>query len=206
MPSKVVRQFLNNFFSNNNLEYVLSDNRLVTMIMQSSDVPLLGFAALSGTGKTTLLTQLIPILKQHGLRIGLIKHAHHDFDIDNPGKDSFRLREAGASPVLIVSDRRRAMITEFSSEQEPALKDQVCQFDQAGLDLILVEGFKKERFPKIELHRAELEQPLLYPNDPDIIAIATDDSGLQIPDYLALLDINQPEMIVTFILKFMGHA
>ena len=161
---------------------------------------MLGFAAFSGTGKTTLLTYLIPILKQRGLRIGLIKNSHHDFQIDQPGKDSFRLRAAGASPVMLVSAHRRAIITEITPEREPRLDDELKQFDQSELDLILVEGFKAERFPKIELHRPSLNKPLLFPNDPDIIAIASDES-LDRPDYLVWLDINQPELIAAFILN-----
>lgn len=173
--------------------------------MQHAHIPLLGFAAFSGTGKTTLLTQLIPILKQQGLRIGLIKHGHHDFDIDQPGKDSFRLRMAGASPVLIVSSKRRAMITEITPEREPGLDEQLQFFDQSQLDLLLVEGFKTEAFPKIELHRPSLNKPLLYPADSDIIAIASD-GPLPVPDYLPLLDLNRPDMIAEFILKqFMGR-
>ncbi|MEI6334918.1 MAG: molybdopterin-guanine dinucleotide biosynthesis protein B [Methylococcaceae bacterium] len=173
--------------------------------MQHAYVPLLGFAAFSGTGKTTLLTQIIPILKHHGLRIGLIKHSHHNFQIDQPGKDSFRLREAGASPVMLVSTHRRAIITEITPEQEPRLDDQLKLFDQSELDLILVEGFKAEPFSKIELHRPSLNKPLLYPNDPNIIAIAAD-VALETPGMLTQLDINQPEMIAAFILnQFMGH-
>ena len=117
------------------------------MTMQHAHIPMLGFAAFSGTGKTTLLTQIIPILKHHGLRIGLIKHSHHNFQIDQPGKDSFRLRAAGASPVMLVSTHRRAIITEITPVQEPRLDDQLKLFDQSELDLILVEGFKAERFP-----------------------------------------------------------
>ena len=173
--------------------------------MQHAYVPLLGFAAFSGTGKTTLLTQIIPILKHHGLRIGLIKHSHHNFQIDQPGKDSFRLREAGASPVMLVSTHRRAIITEITPEQELRLDDQLKLFDQSELDLILVEGFKAEQFSKIELHRPSLNKPLLYPNDPNIIAIASD-FALETPDTLTQLDINHPEMIAAFILnQFMGH-
>lgn len=174
--------------------------------MQYAHIPTLGFAAFSGTGKTTLLTQLIPILKEKGLRVGLIKHGHHDFEIDTPGKDSFRLREAGASPVMIVSRRRRAVITEIIPEKEPVLDEQLKLFDQTGLDLILVEGFKAERFPKIELHRPSLNKPLLYPNDVDIIAIASD-CPLETPDYLVQLDINQPEKIAVFIVnQFMSKT
>jgi molybdopterin-guanine dinucleotide biosynthesis adapter protein len=168
--------------------------------MQHAHIPILGFAAFSGTGKTTLLTQIIPLLKDHDLRIGLIKHSHHNFQIDQPGKDSFRLREAGASPVMLISTRRRAIITEISPTQEPRLDDQLQLFDQSELDLILVEGFKAEQFPKIELHRPSLNKPLLYPNDPDIMAIASD-CTLETPDYLTQLDINQPEMIAAFILN-----
>lgn len=166
--------------------------------MLNAKIPVLGFAAASGTGKTTLLTQLVRILKQDGLRIGLIKHSHHDFEIDQPGKDSFRLREAGASPVMLVSKYRRAIITEFSLAEEPRLDDQLKQLDQSELDLILVEGFRDEKFPKIELHRSSLQSPLLYPNDPHIIAVATD-TALEIPDYLAQLELNRPEMIAAFI-------
>lgn len=169
--------------------------------MLNAKIPVLGFAAVSGTGKTTLLTQLIRILKQDGLRIGLIKHSHHDFEIDRPGKDSFRLREAGASSVLLVSRYRRAIITEFHSATEPRLDDQLKQLDQSELDLILVEGFRAEKFPKIELHRSSLEYPLLYPNDPDIIAIATD-AALKTPDYLIQLELNRPEMIAAFIQNY----
>jgi molybdopterin-guanine dinucleotide biosynthesis protein B len=173
--------------------------------MQHAHIPMLGFAAFSGTGKTTLLTHIIPILKQQGLRIGLIKHSHHNFQIDQPGKDSFRLREAGASPVMLVSTHRRAIITEITPEQEPRLDDQLQLFDQSELDLILVEGFKAEQFPKIELHRPSLNKPLLYPSDPNIIAIASD-CTLKTPDYLTQLDLNQPEMIAAFISnQFMRH-
>lgn len=172
--------------------------------MENAKVPILGFAAFSGTGKTTLLTQLIPILKQQGLRIGLIKHSHHNIQIDQPGKDSFRLREAGASPVMLVSSHRRAIITEFQTIREPILDKELLAFDQSGLDLILVEGFKAADFPKIELHRPSLNKPLLYPNDPNIIAVASD-SPLEIPLKLAQLDLNSPEQIANFIARqFMG--
>jgi molybdopterin-guanine dinucleotide biosynthesis protein B len=169
-------------------------------MMQHAYIPILGFAAFSGTGKTTLLEKIIPLLKQQGLRIALIKHSHHNFQIDQPGKDSFRLRTAGASPVMLISSHRRAIITEFSTVQEPKLDDQLKLFDQSELDLILVEGFKAEIFPKIELHRTTMNKPLLYPNDPNIIAIATD-TTLVSPNTPTQLDINQPSMIVTFILK-----
>jgi molybdopterin-guanine dinucleotide biosynthesis adapter protein len=170
--------------------------------MQNAHIPLLGFVAASGTGKTTLLTQLIPLLKNHGLRIGLIKHSHHNFEIDHQGKDSFRLRAAGASPVMLVSKYRRAIITELTDLQEPCLNEQLKLFDQSELDLILIEGFKAEVFPKIELHRASLKQALLYPYDHHIIAIATD-TPLQTPNYLTQLDLNNPELIANFILTLL---
>lgn len=169
--------------------------------METTKIPILGFAAYSGAGKTTLLMRLIPLLKQQQLRIGLIKHSHHDFAIDQPGKDSYRLRAAGASPVLLVSKFRRAVITEFAGAREPFLSEQLQCFDQAQPDLILVEGFKHEHFPKIEVYRPALNKPLLYPNDTTIVAIATDEATLPVPDSLAVLDINNPEMIAGFILK-----
>lgn len=168
--------------------------------MINAHLPVLGFAAASGTGKTTLLTRLIPILRQHGYRVGLIKHSHHSFEIDKPGKDSFRLRAAGASPVMLISSKRRAIITELAVETEPHLADQLCHIDQSELDIILVEGFKSEPFPKIELHRASLRQPLLYPDDTSIIAIASD-APLIIPGHLLQLDINRPETVADFIMQ-----
>lgn len=173
---------------------------MALMTLKNATTPILGFAAFSGTGKTTLLTQLIPILKQDGLRIGLIKHSHHNFQIDQPGKDSFRLREAGASPVMLVSTHRRAIITEFQSVTEPLLDEQLLAFDQSGLDLILVEGFKATQFPKIELHRVSLNKPFFYPNDPSIIAVASD-TPLDIPSTLMQLNLNRPDLIAAFITR-----
>lgn len=166
--------------------------------MQNTLIPVLGFAAASGTGKTTLLTQLIPLLKQQGLRTGLIKHSHHNFEIDKPGKDSFRLRAAGANPLMLISSHRSALMTEFDEAVEPRLAQQMYAFENMELDLILVEGFKAESFPKVELHRAELNNLLLYPNDPDIIAVASD-VELNLPAPLTRLDLNNPKMIAEFI-------
>ncbi len=167
--------------------------------------PLLGFAAFSGTGKTTLLKQLIPLLKAKGLRVGLIKHSHHAFEIDHPGKDSYVLRQAGASPVMLSSSHRRAVITEHPAPKEPVLQDELAYFDTSGLDLVLVEGFKHERFPKIELHRPSLGRPLLFPDDDSIIALATDAPPAHLPD-IPVLDINDPAAIVRFILGgFLGR-
>ncbi len=167
--------------------------------MKNALVPILGFAAPSGTGKTTLLTQLIPQLKEKGIRVGLIKHSHHNFQIDKPGKDSFRLREAGATPVMLVSSHRRAIITEFPNPQEPVLNKQLSHFDQSCLDLILVEGFKRENFPKIELHRPSLEKPLRYIDDHSIIAIASDQK-LSLERELVQMDLNNIPQITHFIM------
>lgn len=178
--------------------------RVNLMMIKNASVPILGFAAFSGTGKTTLLTHLIPIFKRRGLSVGLIKHSHHNFQIDQPGKDSFRLREAGASPVMLVSTHRRAIITEFQDITEPDLDEQLLAFDQSGLDLILVEGFKATAFPKIEVYRPSMNKPLLYVDDVNIIAIAADEP-LDIPKNLVRLDLNQPELIAAFIInRFMG--
>lgn len=166
------------------------------MLLQSPVI--LGFAAYSGTGKTTLLTQMIPILKQRGLQIGVIKHSHHDFEIDYPGKDSHRLRLAGASPVMIVSPYRRVLITEFPQQREIDLQAQLTTFPTENLDLILVEGFRHENIAKIELHRPSLGKPLLCSTDNNIIAIASD-QPLMIPKGLPWLDLNDPSAIADFI-------
>ncbi len=160
---------------------------------------ILGFAAYSGTGKTRLLTQLIPLLKHRALRIGVIKHSHHDFEIDYPGKDSHQLRHAGASPVMIVSAYRRAVITEFEPPHEINLQNQLTAFAAEDLDLILVEGFRHEAISKIELHRPSLGKPLLYPDDSRIIAIASD-QPLETPQNLPCLDMNNPAAIADFII------
>ncbi len=172
--------------------------------MLKSATPVLGFAAYSGTGKTTLLTQLIPLLKQSGIAVGVIKHSHHNFDIDKPGKDSYQLRAAGATPVMLVSAYRRAIITDFGHIREPKLQEQLDVFDQSGVDLILVEGFKAEKFPKIELHRPSLNKPLLYPDDDAIIAVASDEP-LPLPERVTPLDINDSRQILNFVIDFIGE-
>ncbi len=171
-----------------------------------SDIPVIGFAAFSGTGKTTLLERLLPILTHSGVRIGMIKHAHHQFDIDTPGKDSYRLRKAGATQTLIASTQRWALMTENPVEDPPELVNLIQHLDQKHLDLILVEGFKQAHIPKIELHRPGLGHPLLFPADDNIIAIATD-TPLEIETDLPRLDLNQPEEIANFILvQYLEHS
>ena len=166
--------------------------------------PVLGFAAFSGTGKTTLLEQLIPLLTAQGIRIGMIKHAHHEFEIDTPGKDSYRLRKAGARQMLIASSKRQALMTENATPQEPRLDDLVMRLDLDNIDLVLVEGFRHVPFPRIELHRKALGKTLLYPDDPGIIAVASDHpadcSGLP------SLDINDTAAIAAFIVIWLDTA
>jgi len=161
--------------------------------------PVLGFAAYSGTGKTTLLTRLLPLLAARQLRIGIIKHSHHDFEIDREGKDSYRLRKAGAVQTLIASPYRTALIEERQPPREPRLDELLARLDRDTLDLVLVEGFRHESFPKIELHRCATGKPFLYPNDPSIIALASDGTA---DIHLPLLDLNRPEQIAEFILNF----
>ncbi|MEA3275100.1 MAG: molybdopterin-guanine dinucleotide biosynthesis protein MobB [Pseudomonadota bacterium] len=166
-----------------------------------ASVPFLGFAARSGTGKTTLLKKLIPALRSNGLRIGLVKHAHHNFDVDTPGKDSYELRKAGSTQVLVASSVRWVLIDERDQPEEPTLQDLLDRMVQRELDLILVEGFKHEAFPKIELFRPALGQPPLFPRDRNIIAVATDGT---LPETTALpvLDINAPDQIAEYILRW----
>ncbi len=168
--------------------------------------PLLGFCAYSGTGKTTLLTQLIPVLKEHGLKIGLVKHAHHGFDTDLPGKDSYKLRKAGACEMLVASAKRWALVHESTERTgDPVLEELLPHLSLEELDLVLVEGFKNESLPKIELHRPSLCKPYLFPNVPGIIALATDlapREDIEIP----VLDLNKIDEIAKFIMeKYTGR-
>ncbi len=171
--------------------------------MKPISIPFIGFVAYSGTGKTTLLSQLIPLLKNKGLRIAVIKHAHHDFEIDYPKKDSYILRKAGAETILVTSHKRTAIIIEHPEiSQEPSLEDALSKIPCKGLDLLLIEGFKHADYPKIELHRKTLNKPYLYPKDKNIIAIASDhsleNSELENKPRWQF-DLNQPQQIADFI-------
>jgi len=133
---------------------------------------IIGLAGWSGSGKTTLITKLLPHLIARGLRVSTLKHAHHGFDLDQPGKDSFMHRTAGATEVVISSAKRFAVLHELRDEAEWDLPDLLTKF--AAVDLVLVEGFKRDAFPKLEIHRAANGKPLIQPDDPHIVAIASD--------------------------------
>ncbi|HHG3162382.1 TPA: bifunctional molybdopterin-guanine dinucleotide biosynthesis adaptor protein MobB/molybdopterin molybdotransferase MoeA [Vibrio parahaemolyticus] len=167
------------------------------------NIPTLGFAAYSGTGKTTLLEALLPKLTEAGLRIGMLKHAHHNFDVDKPGKDSYRLRKAGASQMLIASRNRFALMTE-TPEAEAEFEYLLTRFDEDKLDVVLVEGCKNIAFPKIELHREEVGKPWLYPHDENIIAIASDTAELD--SELPQMNINDLDAIAQFVLQYVQDA
>ncbi|MGO2463415.1 MAG: molybdopterin-guanine dinucleotide biosynthesis protein MobB, partial [Serratia proteamaculans] len=144
--------------------------------MNNALPPLLAIAAYSGTGKTTLLKQLIPLLKQRCIRVGLIKHTHHDMDVDTPGKDSYELRKAGADQTLVASDRRWALMTETPEQQSLDLQYLASRFDRSKVDVILVEGFKHEPVSKIILYREDIGRPLEDMLDEFVIAVASDQS------------------------------
>lgn len=158
-----------------------------------------GFAGYSGSGKTTLIEKLVPLLVAHGLKIALIKHTHHDIEIDQPGKDSYRHRAAGCSEVLVTSPARWALVHELRGEQEPGLAEQLARLSPC--DLVLVESFKHEAIPKLEVHRPQLGKPLLFPHDADIVAIASDRPiGSALPEF----ELDRVADIAEFILKQIG--
>jgi molybdopterin-guanine dinucleotide biosynthesis protein B len=161
----------------------------------------LGIAGWSGSGKTTLLARLIPALIARGLTVSTIKHAHHDFDVDQPGKDSWRHREAGATEVLVSSDRRWALMHEHRGAAEPPLAALLAKLEP--VDLVLVEGFKRESTPKLEVWRAETGKPPLFPGDPSIIALAANEP-IGFPG--RCLDIDDIEAIADFVADFARKA
>lgn len=158
-----------------------------------------GFAGYSGSGKTTLIEKLIPLFVVQNLRVSLIKHAHHTFDVDQPGKDSFRHRHAGCTEVLVTSSRRWALMHELRGAPEPGLTEQIEQLSPC--DLLLVEGFKHERIPKLEVYRAETSESLLHPHDTNIVAVASD---AKVDTKLPQFDLNVPEAIAGFIMQHVG--
>ena len=158
-----------------------------------------GFAGWSGSGKTTLIEQLIPRFVGHGLKVSLIKHAHHRFDVDQPGKDSWRHRQAGCEEVLVTSANRWVLMHELRGEPEPTLDDQIRRMSPC--DLLLIEGFKFYAMPKLEIYRAANDQPLLHPEDPHIVAVATD---VALETALPQLRLDDHDGIADFVLKANG--
>jgi molybdopterin-guanine dinucleotide biosynthesis protein B len=155
-------------------------------IISAMSMRIIGLAGWSGSGKTTLITKVIPVLAGRGLKVATVKHAHHEFDIDQPGKDSWLHRASGASEVLVTSSRRWALIHELRGEPEPPLEDILAKL--APADLIIVEGFKRRAHPKLEVYRAAVGKPLLYPDDDCIVAIASDGALPQAPLPVLQLD------------------
>jgi molybdopterin-guanine dinucleotide biosynthesis adapter protein len=161
---------------------------------------IIGFAGWSGAGKTTLIVKLIPALRARGLSVSTVKHAHHNFDIDKPGKDSYEHRIAGATEVLVASDRRFALMHELRGAPEPPLAELLRKL--SSVDLALVEGFKRDAHAKIEVHRAANGKPLLYPDDPNIKAIVSDLPDSDVPAHLARAHIDDIEAVVALVLQF----
>jgi molybdopterin-guanine dinucleotide biosynthesis protein B len=161
-----------------------------------------GLVGWSGSGKTTLMVRLLPELIGRGLKVSTMKHTHHSFDIDKPGKDSHNHRMAGATEVMVASSRRWALMHELRAEPEPDMETLIAHM--APVDLLLIEGFKYHHHPKMEVHRPALGKPLLCHDDPTVVAVASDAAvpGLAVP----VLDINDPAAIADFILAHCGLA
>jgi len=158
-----------------------------------------GFSGYSGSGKTTLVEQLIGCLRLAGQRVSIVKHAHHDFDIDHEGKDSWRHRQAGAFEVVIASDRRLAKMREYELPSPPTVHQLLAEL--VDCDWVLVEGFKRADLLKIEVWRADVAKPVLYPDDPFIVAVATDRADLlPAATGLPILDLNAPDSIAAFLM------
>ncbi|MDH5691508.1 MAG: molybdopterin-guanine dinucleotide biosynthesis protein B [Gammaproteobacteria bacterium] len=166
----------------------------------TQETPVIAFVGYSGSGKTTLIELLIPLLAAKGVRVAALKHSHHRFDIDHEGKDSYRLRKAGARQTIVASQTRWALIGETPNQTVPDLNTLLKKFDHGALDLILIEGFKHEHIPKIEVHRKAIDKPYFHIEDSDIFALATDQaiSYNVVPD---LLDINNPQEIADYITR-----
>lgn len=160
-----------------------------------------GFAGYSGSGKTTLIEKLIPRFTQRGIRVSLVKHAHHTFDVDRPGKDSYRHRQAGCTEVLVTSSRRWVLMHELRGAPEPDLNQAIERLSPC--DLLLVEGFKREPIPKLEVYRALVGEPMIHPHDANIVAVASDAPlDIRLPQF----DLNDDSAIAEFVLKHSGLA
>lgn len=172
------------------------------VLSDSCRIPVIGFIAASGTGKTTLLCRILPLLKTRKLRVGVVKQARDDFDVDKPGKDSYRLRKAGVERLLLTSSRKSALMIEHPEGPAPQIETLLNLLNQEALDLILVEGFSETPFPKIELIRLPKEKPL-YRDNPWVVALATDRVESMVAP-VPVLDINDPAGVVHFILTYFG--
>lgn len=161
----------------------------------------IGFAGWSGSGKTTLIEAVIALLEARGLAVSLIKHAHHRFDIDHAGKDSFRHRHAGCREVLVTSSERWAIMHELRGRPELTLDEALAQLSPC--DLVLVEGFKRAPIPKVEVFRPALGKPALFPDDPHVVAVASD---AELATALPCLDINDPRAVADFVLDYLGFT
>ena len=161
-----------------------------------ADMRLFGFAGWSGSGKTTLIERLVPRLIARGLTVSLVKHAHHSFDVDQPGKDSWRHRQAGCTEVLVTSAMRWALVRELRGAPELELNEAIARMTPC--DLVLVEGFKAAALPKLEIWRESLGEPLLFPDDPHIRAIATDDPS-RFAGRLTAFSLDDIDAIATFV-------
>ena len=159
----------------------------------------IGIAGYSGSGKTTLIEKMIPLLVRRGLRVSLVKHAHHEFAVDQPGKESWRQRHAGCSEVLVSSSKRWVVMHELRGAAEPTLADQLKHLSPC--DLVIVEGFKNEPIPKVEVHRRVGDTQPLWPDDGNVVAIATDER-LDTP--LPQLPLDDAEAVVRFVLHHLG--
>ena len=176
--------------------------RTLNTMLNNAVKPVIGITAWSGTGKTTLLQSLIPLFRQHGVRVAVIKHSHHKFDVDKPGKDSYNIRKAGAAQTIVASGKRMALMIDYEEElQEPSLNDVLAWLRQDQIDLILVEGFKHDpSFEKIELWREAVGKSLSHPDDSSIIAVASDSAAVE-TENLPLLDLNSAPQICDFIMQ-----
>lgn len=159
--------------------------------------PTLAFVGWSGSGKTTLIESVLPLLRAAHLRVALIKHSHHHFDIDHPGKDTYRYRQAGASEILITSPSRWAIMHDHATRQEPTLADSLAKLSPT--DLVLVEGFSREPGAKIEVFRASLGKPRLTRHNPEVIAVASDS---HCADAVVTLDLNAASDVAEFIIAW----
>src|SRR5579862_4460717 len=159
----------------------------------------IGIAGYSGSGKTTLIEKVVPLLVEQGLRVSLVKHAHHEFDVDQPGKDSYRHRHAGCTEVLVSSSRRWALMHELRGAAEPTLSEQLRHL--AACDLVIVEGYKNEPIAKVEVHRRAAGAPLLHPDDAHIVAVATDEP---LATGLPQIALDDAQGVARFILEHLG--